>query len=693
MATLASLIVALGIDAGDYERGLNKAVDTADRAGRDIGGKLAGIGGALATGIVGGIGVSMAAMGGFLAYATKEASEAQEIQAQLGAVLTSTGAAAWITADGVNSIADHMAKATTFSDEMILGGQNLLLTFTNIGEKVFPAATVTMLDMSQALGQDLKASAMQLGKALQDPIEGVGALRRVGVTFTDEQEAMIKAMVKSGDVIGAQNLILQELQKEFGGSAAAAGKTFAGSLEILKNQLSNVAEGIGTSLLPILSDMMNKYIIPLVPHIETLGKVLSMALSGGDISGLVGSLPEQMQPIAEGLAWLATTVVNFVTVGIPKFIEGFMNIITFLMENKGVLIGILAAIGVAIAAWAISVVASMISVVISMAPILLVVGLLIAIGYLLYKAWTENWGGIQDKVKVVMDWLKENIPPIIEKIKAVIQDFVEKVKAWWAEYGDDVMAVAKKMWDFVWGIVKWAAGNIGNVIKATVDMIKLFWSEHGDTIMAVAKKAWETIKTIIDGVMKVVGEIFAAFRSAFEGDWRAFGEHLRAASDAMWEMIINVFRNAWDALLIIVKELVVSIVDFVKNTDWIGLGKSIILGIANGIRSAVGWLVDAAIAAARAALEAAKGFLGISSPSQVFADEVGLQMGLGVVEGFRRGLRGVETNIPVMNNVRGMQPVFINYTNRPFISTADEMEALNNLTPLLNEWLRSVNSG
>src|SRR5262245_66611796 len=76
--------------------------------------------------------------------------------------------------------------------------------------------------MSAALGQDGKASAIQLGKALNDPIKGVTALQRVGVSFTKSQKNQIKALVESGNTLGAQKVILRELGKEFGGAAKAA---------------------------------------------------------------------------------------------------------------------------------------------------------------------------------------------------------------------------------------------------------------------------------------------------------------------------------------------------------------------------------------------------------------------------------------------------------------------------------------
>lgn len=196
-----------------------------------------------------------AALGAFLASSVKDAMEAENALAQLNAVIQSTGGAAGVTSNEIVAMADSLSQVTRFTDEAIMSGASMLLTFTNIGENVFPQATETILDMSQALGQDLQSSAIQLGKALNDPVEGITALRRVGVRFTDEQEKMIKGLVQAGKLEEAQTLILKELQIEFGGSAKAAGQTFAGQLDILKNKLSNVKEGIGQALIPALSKL------------------------------------------------------------------------------------------------------------------------------------------------------------------------------------------------------------------------------------------------------------------------------------------------------------------------------------------------------------------------------------------------------------------------------------------------------
>ncbi len=217
----------------------------------------------------------------------EQANEAQLALADLEATIKSTGGVAGITADEALELADSLSQVTRFSDDSILAGENMLLTFTNIGEEVFPDATKALLDLATKMKSDLPNAAIQLGKALNDPIAGVTALRRVGVQLTDEQEEQIKKFMELGDIMSAQKIILEELNKEFGGQATAAGETFAGMMDILKNRIENVKESIGMALLPVLTDLMDRVVIPLIPLIERLAE---------DFANWISNIPE----LAEG---------------------------------------------------------------------------------------------------------------------------------------------------------------------------------------------------------------------------------------------------------------------------------------------------------------------------------------------------------------------------------------------------------
>ena len=251
--------------------------DQLSSAAKSAEGALGGLG-KIASGVLTvGLGAAVAgigALGAVLGTSIKAAMDAENITAELNAVLKSTGGVSGMTADSVNSLAMALSKVTRFEDDAIVAGESTLLTFTKIGKDVFPMATEAMLNMAQKFG-GIDAAAMQLGKALNDPIAGVSTLRRVGVMLTDTQEKQIKKFVALGDVASAQKVILGELETEFGGLARAAGDTLAGKMDILKNRIGNVQEAIGGALLPIITEFLDKAILPLLPAVERLGEVFS----------------------------------------------------------------------------------------------------------------------------------------------------------------------------------------------------------------------------------------------------------------------------------------------------------------------------------------------------------------------------------------------------------------------------------
>lgn len=202
-------------------------------------------GGLLKFGKVAAVAASVGGLAFGLKLATDKAFIQEQALAKLEATLISTNHAAGLTKDELVGLSQELQRMTTFGDEAIQGAQSLLLTFTNIGKDVFPRATETILDLSIGMGQGLKESAVQLGKALNDPIQGVTALRRVGVQLTKTQEEQIKTFTKMGDIVSAQEIILGELNTQFGGQAQARAATFAGKVEQVSNSFGDLLEEIG----------------------------------------------------------------------------------------------------------------------------------------------------------------------------------------------------------------------------------------------------------------------------------------------------------------------------------------------------------------------------------------------------------------------------------------------------------------
>lgn len=213
-------------------------------------------------------------------------AQSKEALAQTEARIKSTGGAAGLTAKDIQNLGSAMQEQTTYADDDVQAMDNLLLTFTNVRGDTFKQATEVILDMSTALGQDLKSSCTMVGKALQDPVLGVTALRKVGVNLTESQKDMIEQLLRAGKVEEAQAVILKELQTEFGGAAKASKDTFGGAMKSIKNDLDDVQETIGGALAPTIQEFVTGAIKPAVEWLKKIdeGTVKTVVAFGAMIA-------------------------------------------------------------------------------------------------------------------------------------------------------------------------------------------------------------------------------------------------------------------------------------------------------------------------------------------------------------------------------------------------------------------------
>lgn len=180
----------------------------------------------------------------------------EQVEAKLEAILRATGESAGFNSEQLKEMARSLQSITTFGDEAIINMQSVLLTFKSIQGEVFERTTELALDLSAAFGQDLQSSAMQLGKALEDPITGISALARVGVSFSNEQKELIRSLTETGRVAEAQGVILDTLAGQVGGVAVAMAQTSTGAL----NQFSNAWKDLRESLGGITVDFLEPFV-------------------------------------------------------------------------------------------------------------------------------------------------------------------------------------------------------------------------------------------------------------------------------------------------------------------------------------------------------------------------------------------------------------------------------------------------
>jgi hypothetical protein len=312
---------------------LTKATDQASTRLRGVATNLQGI--AKLGAVVGAV--------SFFKSAIDEAREAERTTRQTEAVLRSTGNAAGVSAKQIGDLANSLSEKVGVDDEVIQHGENVLLTFRNIrneagrGNDIFNQTTKVALDMSAALSESgdasegLQSNTIKLGKALNDPIAGISALTKVGVSFTAQQKAQIKALVEQGDTLGAQKLILSELNAEFGGMAAAS----ADSIGKAQVSWKNFAEEVGQRVMPAVNAVSNWALhtgLPALGHVASVvGDAVTPAFQGlvNVGSGVVHTWQSLPGPIQAGAIALGAWML------VGSKVEGFFGRVGGPIRNFG----------------------------------------------------------------------------------------------------------------------------------------------------------------------------------------------------------------------------------------------------------------------------------------------------------------------------------------------------------------------
>lgn len=199
-----------------------------------------------------GLGLAVSGTSIFMLSAIKEHDELALRNKKQAALLKSTGNAAGFAAHELDLMAKAVALNTLASVEGIKDTQNVLLTFKGVSESAFEDAIVLSQDMAAVMGTDSKAAALQLGKALESPTQGISALKRAGVSFSKAERDMISDMEDAGRVADAQTYILETLKNQIGGAGNAEADTLSGAVDTLSHNWQelkvNIADNSGVAV-------------------------------------------------------------------------------------------------------------------------------------------------------------------------------------------------------------------------------------------------------------------------------------------------------------------------------------------------------------------------------------------------------------------------------------------------------------
>jgi ribosomal protein L12E/L44/L45/RPP1/RPP2 len=222
-----------------------------------------------------GVGLGLTQIASFAKNAVKGFEKAQIASSKLANVMQSMGVG--MATARVDAYAESLQGLFAVDADVIKATQTKLATFAELNKTInvtggaFDRATVAALDLAAAGFGTAEGNAVQLGKALNDPIKGLTSLTKSGVTFTTQEKAKIKQLVATNKTLEAQDLILKAIEKQVGGTAAAGASVF----DRLQLSIDSVSDSVGEILLPYIKEFTNFLISEVIPNVQSFLKDLS----------------------------------------------------------------------------------------------------------------------------------------------------------------------------------------------------------------------------------------------------------------------------------------------------------------------------------------------------------------------------------------------------------------------------------
>lgn len=482
-----------------------------------IGTRLTNIGGVMTAGIT-------APFLALVAMSVPAATEAAQASGQVEAALKSMGDQAGRTKEQLDAQAEALMRTSTFDDDEILAKVTAnLLTFGNVAEEQFDRAQQAAVDLSARLGQDLQSSTLMIGKALNDPVKGLAALRRVGIQFTADQEKMIKGMASAGNMAGAQSVMLGELERQFGGAALAMREATPG--QDMKNAWDDFQETIGGLVLTILPPL-TAFLAQVLDGFNNLSPGMQqVALIAAAVGAAMGPLLMIVGQVMTGIAALTPVIVS-AAAALGATGGGLAYSLGFLLGAALPVVAVVAAL---------------------VAAFLLFKDKLIPVFEAFRAKFSEvlgpKFGAMIESVKASLVELWNG--PLGAAIRVVIDVLGDLAAVFATVLGEGLIRIVSAAIDIIGGMFR----QIVNIVNLIAALFRGDWSAAWAAMKAIVATSVETLLKVLNSLAP--GAI-DAMRRLYEGVRRWLVEALGRVLDAVMDKVRAVgdgFRDLWDRVV------------------------------------------------------------------------------------------------------------------------------------------------
>ena len=572
--TLFSLLVKLGLDAKDYVSGLDDAQERA----KGLQGGLDKVGGAILTGGLAAAGASVAALGGFLATSIGPASDLAETANKINTVFGETaGAVNEFAANAATSLGQSKQSALDAAATFGIFGKAADLSGTDLAD--FSTSLVGLSsDMASFYNTSPEQAIEAIGAALRgetEPIRSFGVLMDDAAMRAKALELGLVSNTKNAltpqqRVLASYALIMEQTAVAQGDFAKTS-DGLANQQRTLKASFANVQAEVGTALLPLMQTLAQTLTgIFSDPSFQT-GLATFVDLLGQAASAALELLPVVMDLFLKGLGWLA--------------------------ENEGVIVGVLAAIATAVGVHLYTSFMASLPALIAFAtaawPVIAVMAAVGAAAYLLYEAWTNNWGGMRDTLTELWTntiqpalanlqlWLQTNIPVAVQFLTDLWNNtLLPALMTAWAWMQANLIPMLTDFYN-------WLQTNIPVAVQYLTDQ----WN---NVLWPALQAVWSWIDANLIPLLKSIANVLDAALTlavtAMAGLWeKTLQPALEKAGKYIEDNLYPMLENLGNLLSNTVGPIVETVAGFVG-----GKLASAFEGVSGAIQGAIGWLDDLA---------------------------------------------------------------------------------------------------
>jgi phage-related protein len=450
-----SLVPSMDGVAGATKQGFGDSqIDkTAEEAGKRTGGRFTA---GARVAITAGAAVLSAGIVKVFQTGMDELKFGEQISAQTDQLIANTGAA--FSTSWVEDYTLALSQVSGISEEALQEAGNSVLKFGDVSQGNFERAVGAINDMGAA-GKDVKGVGEALGKALAEPAEAAGLLKRAGVILDDEQQKLIDSFTAVGDKAGAQAVILDSLEGTYGGMAEATGATLTGNLNKLGNAWENTAAIAVEALMPAIMGIVDVLgtVFTWIQDNEGIMPLLAVGvgiLAAAFIALSVAMWAASVTPIGLAIAGIVIAI-GLLIAGIVALVMNWDTVVKFISDIWGGFLDWVASVTEGFVSW-----------------------------------WNDVWEGFGNFLADIWRNIVTGIETALGFVSAIIGKVLETITGVWESMWQGMVDFLSTVFAGIVGVAKAPINGIIALINGAIEALNQLSVTIPDWVPVIGGQTW-----------------------------------------------------------------------------------------------------------------------------------------------------------------------------------------------------------